>query len=54
MSESTGRQVRVGARFIVPLRILAGAGVVTKQNGQFHPDESTIKALGRSYPPPEV
>jgi aryl-phospho-beta-D-glucosidase BglC (GH1 family) len=31
-----------------------GFGVVTKQNGQTHPDELTIKALGRSYPPPEM
>ena len=27
-------------------------GVVVKANGQTHPDEVTIKALGRSYPPP--
>jgi aryl-phospho-beta-D-glucosidase BglC (GH1 family) len=31
-----------------------GFAVVTKQNSQIHPDELTIKALGRSYPPPEM
>lgn len=31
-----------------------GFGVVTKANGQTHPDELTIKALGRKYPPPEM
>ena len=31
-----------------------GFGVVTKANGQIHPDELTIKALGRKYPPPEM
>ena len=31
-----------------------GFGVVVKANGQTHPDELTIKALGRSYPPPEM
>ncbi len=31
-----------------------GFGVVVKANGQTHPDELTIKALGRKYPPPEM
>jgi endoglucanase len=31
-----------------------GFGVVVKANGQTHPDELTIKALGLNYPPPEM
>jgi endoglucanase len=29
-------------------------GVVVKENGQVHPDELTIKALGRNYPSPNM
>jgi hypothetical protein len=54
MSESRGLDALAGARIIVPLPFLAAAGVVTKQNGQFHPDELTIKSLGLSYLPPEM
>jgi aryl-phospho-beta-D-glucosidase BglC (GH1 family) len=31
-----------------------GFGVVVKEKGQIHPDELTIKALGRSYPTPSM